>query len=170
LLLGLVYGASRAGPPAVNAVRDRLTKPTPVNPVQVTASSEARGHQAGLATDGKSNRFWAPAPRGSAAGQHVEMTFARPFRLRDLIVHSGSSPQQDEFLRQARPADLDVRVVTRDQQVVQRRIRLEDRPGEQLIDWTVGDVVRIRFTIASAYGAGAGKLVSLGEVEFFGRT
>jgi hypothetical protein len=170
LLLALIYGASRVVPPAVDAARDRLTKPTPVNPVQVTASSEAPGHQAELATDGKSNRFWSPAPRTPAAGQHVEMAFARPFRLRHLIVHSGSSPRQDEFLRQARPADLDVRVVTSDQRVVHRRLRLEDRPGEQLIDWTVGDVARIRFTIASAYGTGRGKLVSLGEVEFFGRT
>jgi hypothetical protein len=170
LLVALGYGALRAGPPAVDAVRDRLTKPTPVNPVQVTASSEAPGHQAGLATDGKSNRFWSPTPRRPATGQHVEMAFARPFRLRHLIMHSGSSPRQDEFLRQARPADLDVRVVTGDQRVVHRRLRLEDRPGEQLIDWTVGDVARIRFTIASAYGTGRGKLVSLGEVEFFGRT
>jgi hypothetical protein len=97
------------------------------------------------------------------------MRFARPFRLLNLIVHTGSSPRQDEFLKQARPADVEVTVWTRSGRVVRHDIRLQDRPGPQQFDLRVGDVVQIKFTIASAYGIGPHRPVALGEVEFFKR-
>jgi len=168
VLLALGYGAFQLGRRATDAVRDRIAKPAPVNPSAVTASSAARQHPPVLAIDGNSNRYWAPATTGTGAGQYVEMTFARSFRLLDFIVNSGSSPRQDEFLKQARPADVEVTLQTKNGPQV-RHIRLADRPGPQPFEMHVGNVTRIRFTISSAYGIGAGRLVALGEVEFFKR-
>lgn len=169
LLAGLGYGAVVLGRKATDAVRDRIAKPQPVHPVSVQASSSARGHPAASVADGLSNRYWAPATTGAATGEYVELTFPAPFRLLDLIVHAGAATEQEVFLTQARPAQLELTAWTQDGRQLRRTLRLADRPGEQKFHWVVGDVVRVRLTIGADYGAARGRRVALGEVEFFKR-
>ena len=169
LLVALGYGAFVLGRMATDAVRDRIAKPVPVHPVSVHASSEAPGHPAAWAADGLSNRYWAPAPTGPAQGEYVEFTFAGPMRLLDLIVHSGAAPEQDVFLGQARPAELELTAWTAGGAQVHTTLSLEDRPGEQKLHQVIGDVVRIRLTIKSSYASAPQRRVALGEVEFFKR-
>jgi hypothetical protein len=170
LLVALGYGAFVLGRMATDAVRDRIAKPVPVHPVSVHASSEAPGHPAASAADGLSNRYWAPAPTGPAQGEYVEFTFAGPMRLLDLIVHSGAATDQDVFLGQARPAELELTAWTAGGGAqVHTTLHLEDRPGEQKLHQVIGDVVRIRLTIKASYAGAPQRRVALGEVEFFKR-
>jgi hypothetical protein len=169
LLVALGYGAFVLGRMATDAVRDKIAKPVPVHPVSVHASSEAPGHPAAWAADGLSNKYWAPARTGPAQGEYVEFTFAGPMRLLDLIVHSGAAKDQDVFLGQARPAELELTAWTADGAQVHTTLRLEDRPGEQHFRRVIGDAVRIRLTIKSSYAGAPERRVALGEVEFFKR-
>jgi hypothetical protein len=169
LLAGLGYGVVRLGSRASDAVRDRIADPEPVSPVSVRASSQARNHPAEAVVDGLSNSYWAPDPDGAGHGEYVELTFATPFRLLDLIVHPGVAAQRDLFLRQARPAELELTVWTSQHGSETRTLRLADRAGPQTFRRVVGDVVRVRLTVRASYGSAAGRRTALGEVEFFRR-
>ncbi|MEE1940297.1 zinc-ribbon domain-containing protein [Streptomyces sp. TRM 70361] len=169
-LAALAWVATVHGPSAVNAVRDRFSKPSSVRPESVRASSSAAGHPAELAVDGAWNRYWAPAADRAPDGQWLEASFAAPFRLTDLLFHSGSSDRADEYLRQARPASLTVTAWDEGgRKVGERTVVLEDRPGEQTVRLTVSDVSRLRLTVRTVHGQRPSRLVALGEVEFFKR-
>lgn len=157
------------GPRVVEAVRDRMAKPERIAPTTITASSEAPGHPASEAVDGLSNRYWAPVAPGQADGQYLEMTFDRPIRLLDVIVHAGISPQQDQFVREARPAVLDLTAWTSSGTSTTKSLRLADRPGKQRFHHVVGSVTRLRFTIRSSYGANGDRRSALAEIELFRR-
>ncbi|MGC5033654.1 NADase-type glycan-binding domain-containing protein [Micromonospora sp. DT229] len=169
LLAGLGYGVVRLGARSSDAVRDRLADPEPVSPVSVHASSQARSHPAELVVDGLSNSYWAPAGNGPGSGEYVELTFGTPFRLLDLIVHSGVSAQRDVFLRQARPAELELTVFTGQGGSETTTLRLADQAGPQTFRQVFPDVVRIRLTVRQSYGAAADRRTAIAEVEIFRR-
>ncbi|MEO3754181.1 hypothetical protein [Streptomyces sp. B6B3] len=169
-LAAIVLAAIGYGPRLVDRVRERFTEPQSVRPAAVEASSAAADHPVDLAVDGTWNRFWAPVADEEPAGQWLEASFEKEFRLTELVVHSGSSDRTDEYLTQARPASLTVTAWnTEGEQVGERTVTLEDRPGEQVVDLTMDDVATLRLTIGSAYGHRPTRLVALGEVEFFTR-
>ncbi|MGC5053203.1 NADase-type glycan-binding domain-containing protein [Micromonospora sp. DT48] len=168
LLAGLGYGAVRLGSRASDAIRDRLADPQPVSPVSVSASSHAADHPPELVADGISNSHWAPATGGAGRDEYVELTFADPFRLLDLIIHPGVSAQRDEFLRQARPAELELTAWT-SRGSESTTLRLTDQAGPQTFHWVVEDVVRLRLTVRNSYGNAPGRRTAIGEVEVFRR-
>lgn len=146
-------------------LRDRLAKPVPIAPARTSATAEVPGHPAAAAADGLSNRYWG-AP---AVGDAIEFSFDRPFRLLSVVVHTGASPQAEQFREQARPTAVEL-VVTGSGGV--RRtipVTLNDHPGPQRTDTGISDVVTVRLVVKSAAGLGAGRHVALGEVEFFRR-
>jgi hypothetical protein len=135
----------------------------------VTASSAAAGHAAGAVSDGLNNRYWAPATGRPAKGQYVELTFAPPIRVLDLIVHAGASPKLDQFLRQARPADVTLTFFTQDGERTDRQLRLGDQPGPQAFHEVHGGVARLRLMINSGYGVQRGHAIAVAEIEVFRR-
>ncbi|MFY1691449.1 NADase-type glycan-binding domain-containing protein [Plantactinospora sp. WMMB782] len=169
LLAGLGYGVVRLGARASDAVRDRLADPEPVSPVSVRASSQARNHAAELVVDGISNTYWAPAGTGAGHGEYVELTFDEPIRLLDLIIHSGVSAQRDVFLRQARPAELELAAWTGRTGPATSTLRLADQAGPQTFRRVFPDVVRIRLTVRQNYGGAADRRTAIAEVEVFRR-
>ncbi|MFI7081348.1 NADase-type glycan-binding domain-containing protein [Micromonospora sp. NPDC049903] len=169
LLTGVAYGVTRFGSQAGDAVRDRLADPQPISPVSVQASSQAGDHPAEAVVDGISNSYWAPAAEGAGGGEYVELTFASPFRLLDLIVHSGVSAQRDVFLRQARPAVLELTLWTSAGTSESRTLQLADQAGPQTFHQVVDDVVRVRLTVRESYGSAADRRTAIAEVEFFRR-
>jgi zinc-ribbon domain len=169
VLAGVAVVAVRYGGRAVDAVRDRIAKPAPVRPDAVTASSSAAGHPASAVVDGLTNRFWAPATTVPPQGQYVEMTFTPPFRLLDLIVHSGVAPEEDAFTSQARPAELELTTWSADGTSSSTTLHLADQPGEQKFHHVAGSVIKIRLTIRSCYGTVSGHETALAEVELFKR-
>ncbi|MFD8086089.1 discoidin domain-containing protein [Kitasatospora sp. NPDC059722] len=153
----------------VEVVRDRLATPQQVHPTAVRASSEDPAHPAALAVDGTTDRYWAPARPGDGRGEYLEMDFASPFRLLDLVVYPGTSTTAEQFLTQARPRELTVTLTGPDGRATTRTVHPADAPGEQRFHLAVGDVVRIRLTVDAAYGTGPDRRVAVAEVEFFER-
>ncbi|MBB5936591.1 NADase-type glycan-binding domain-containing protein [Streptomyces zagrosensis] len=149
--------------------QDQTGKPEALRPDHGRASSEATGHRAGAALDGFSNRYWAPLATGPGTGQYLEATFESPIRLQKLLIISGRSANQDEFLTQARPAELTVTLITARGERSTKAVNLKDQPGQQTFDVRGSDVVRVRLTVDAAYGASAKRRLAIAEVEFFGR-
>ncbi|WP_221325719.1 zinc-ribbon domain-containing protein [Actinoplanes sp. L3-i22] len=166
LLAALVWAGMRYGPRAVDAVRDRLAKPEPVTPAEVTASSSTRGHAAALVIDGLSNRFWEP---GHEKHPWVELSFGRPIRVLNVIVTGGVSAEQQVYARQGRPADVRLELWTPDGTRTEKDLHLVDHAGPQTFEMAVGDVTRMRLTVSSGYGLTSGKVPSIGEIEVFRR-
>jgi hypothetical protein len=152
---------------AVTAIRDRSSTHIPITPVAFRASSSAPGARPQHLTDGASNLYWAPA--GNAVGAWVEVDFAQPVRLLDIIVTPGISTDQQQFLTEGRPQQLDVTVNGNTAHPVRAVLTLRDEPAGQRFTVKADNAQRVRLTIHSTYGLPPGYLCAIAEVEFFGR-
>ncbi len=150
---------------AYETLRDKLGGAHAISPTAVTASAAVRGHPASAAADGLTNRYWG-APR---IGDSVTFTFRSPFRLVDLLVHTGDSTDPQRFRREARPTALELVAVESGGGRRRQRLDLDDKPGSQRVVTGISDVVRVTLVIRGAAGTGPGRDIALGEVEFFER-
>ncbi|WP_436523546.1 NADase-type glycan-binding domain-containing protein [Actinoplanes sp. HUAS TT8] len=166
LVAALIWAGMTYGPRAVDAVRDRMATPELVTPDAVTASSSTRGHAPNLVSDGLSNRYWEP---GHDKKPWVELTFTKPIRVLSVIVTGGVSPQQQDYARQGRPADVHLELWTPDGTRTEKDLPMVDRAGPQTFEMAVGDVTRMRLTVESGYGLTSGKVPSMAEIEVFRR-
>lgn len=146
-------------------LRDRLSTPAPVVPASTSASASVPGHPQSAAADGLTNRYWGVP----AVGDSVEFTFADPFRLLSVVVHTGASAEEEGFAAQARPSALEMVVGTEDGATHEVPVTLADEPGPQTTDTGISDVVRIRLVVRGVAGSAPGRHIALGEVEFFRR-
>ncbi|MGW7514298.1 NADase-type glycan-binding domain-containing protein [Streptomyces sp. NPDC054796] len=153
------------GRTAVEDVRDKLSGASAISPTDVSASAAVKGHPASAATDGLTNRYWG-APR---TGESVTFTFRAPFRLVNLVVHTGASKSAQDFRKQARPTELDLLATDADGKTHRQKVTLNDKPGPQTVTTRLSDVVKVRLVPRTAAGEGAGRHLALGEVEFFKR-
>jgi len=169
LTLALVGGgvclASPYVPRILGDVRNHVAKRAPVNPQTVTASSSAPGHPAAYADDGTWNKWW--APKNPADGQWVQAEFTGSFDLSDLVILSGASEQQDQYLQEARPHVFQLTAWVAGGKTVSRTITLQDRFGSQDFPLAIPGVTQVRLTIVSSFGQGPGRLTALGELEFY---
>ncbi|MGM1060513.1 zinc-ribbon domain-containing protein [Saccharothrix sp. Mg75] len=146
-------------------LRDRVSTPAAIAPSGTRATAEVPGHPASNAVDGLSNRYWG-AP---AAGDAVEFTFASPFRLLSVVVHTGAGAQPEAFTAQGRATAVDAVVTSVDGTHRTVPLSLGDRAGPQRTDTAISGVVRVRLVVKQAAGLPPGGHVALGEVEFFRR-
>jgi len=100
----------------------------------------------------------------------AEFTFAQPFRLLGVVIHTGASTRREDFDQQARPAALDLVVTTSDGTTTTLPVSLADQPGPQTTDTRISNVVTIRVVIRGAAGLTPGRHIALGEIEFFKRS
>ncbi|MER7848971.1 zinc ribbon domain-containing protein [Kitasatospora sp. NPDC096077] len=154
------------GKSAFQDVLDKLGSTAPVSPSVTTASAAVEGHPASAADDGLSNTYWG-AP---AIGDSIDFTFRSPFRLVDLIVHTGASADPEQFRQQARPVVLTLEVTSSDGEVHRKQLTLNDQPGPQTVATGISDVVQVKLTVREAAGTAPGHTIALAEVEFFKRT
>jgi hypothetical protein len=152
----------------VAQIRDRTSAHVPIRPDGFNASSSRPEAPAASVSDGATNRYW--APQGEAAGSWVEVQFARPVRLLDIVVTGGVGTDQERFVANRRPHELDVLATTRTGTTVRRTLALRDEPGPQHFGFEAHDTVRVRFVVTSTYGPAGTSSVAIGELEFFGRT
>ncbi|MFG3122602.1 NADase-type glycan-binding domain-containing protein [Streptomyces sp. NPDC048201] len=155
-----------AGRNLIEDTRDKLGTPKAVSPSRVTATAELPGHPARLSTDGLANRYWAIP--GKAAS--VTYTFAKPFRLVDVLVTNGPSRNAEDYGSQARALHLDMDVTSEDGKVRHKEIDLTDKAGPQTIILGISKVTTIRLALSSPVGLSGGRHIALAEVEFFQRT
>lgn len=165
-------GVALAGPfrgqldDAVDWVQGLLANTDQVD-ATATASSERKGHGAAFAVDGARNTYWAPAVSGDGRGQYLAFTFAEPVELAAVVISPGASDSQPEFKKQARPRLVKLSWATKAEgpRAIQRE--LSNSAEEQTIDIGVAGITRLRLTVLSSYGVEPGRLVAVGEVEFF---
>ncbi|MFG2907708.1 zinc ribbon domain-containing protein [Kitasatospora sp. NPDC048286] len=155
-----------AGKVAFQDVLDKVRGTAPITPSATTASAAVEGHPAGAADDGLTNTYWG-AP---AIGDSVTFSFRTPFRLVDLIVHTGPSVDQQQFRQQARPIVVSMEVTSEDGKVHTEQVALNDQPGPQTVPTGISDVTQVKLTVREAAGTGPGRAIALSEVEFFKRT
>ena len=117
--------------------------------------------------DGATNRFWAPA--GDGLDSWVQVRYADPVRVLDIVVTAGVSTEQELFLTVRRPAELAVTATRADGSTVESTLVLKDQPGEQHFSFEAADVVSLRLIVRSVYGPASRPGAAIGEVEFFGR-
>ncbi len=168
LAAAAAWAAITYGPRGVDAVRDRLAKPVLTTPDGVAASSSAKGHEPELVSDGLNNRFWSPA-LGKGAGQWVELTYDQPIRILNVIISGGVSPEQDDYLKQGRPAAVQLSAWTAEGVRKDKQVLLADRAGPQTFVFTAGGTKRLRVTIVSGYALGKGRAPAVAEIEVFRR-
>ncbi|GAB7187246.1 hypothetical protein ATKI12_7077 [Kitasatospora sp. Ki12] len=155
-----------AGQKAYQDVLDKLGSTAPITPSATSASAALDGHPATAADDGLTNSYWA-AP---AVGDSITFDFRSPFRLVDLIVHTGGSADPQQFQQQARPLVLFLEVTSSDGEQHRKQLTLNDQPGPQTVATGISDVVQVKLTVREAAGTGPGRAIALAEVEFFKRT
>ncbi|MEU9469164.1 zinc ribbon domain-containing protein [Streptomyces avermitilis] len=165
----LVFAVMNTGK-AVGAVRDHFAKRAPVSPDSVKASRSYTGHGAGLAFDKLNNTWWGPGVSQSGKGEWLEARFDEPTRLLDLMITSGVSTHADQLTQSALPHRVEARITTMDGRTTTRDLTLDQSAGGQRRAFRAADVIAVRFTIRSSYGATADKQVSIAEIEFFGRS
>jgi hypothetical protein len=166
LLWTAVVKADDAG----NAVVDHFVKRVPMQANASSASHSDPNHGPRLAFDGLSNTFWGNGYGGGGQGVHLEASFTQPRRLLNVIITSGISKQPDRYATQARPQILDATVFSSDGTSRTTALHLDDAPGPQKLKLRGNNVVRVRLTIRSAYGAAPNRQVCIAEVEFFTRS
>ncbi|MGW7044685.1 NADase-type glycan-binding domain-containing protein [Streptomyces avermitilis] len=165
----LVFAVMNTGK-AVGAVRDHFAKRAPVSPDSFKASRSYTGHGAGLAFDKLNNTWWGPGVSQSGKGEWLEARFEEPTRLLDLMITPGVSTHADQLTQSALPHRLEARITTKDGRTTTRDLTLDQSAGGQRRAFRVTDVIAVRFTIRSSYGAGPDKQVSIAEIEFFKRS
>ncbi|MET7601556.1 zinc ribbon domain-containing protein [Streptomyces avermitilis] len=165
----LVFAVMNTGK-AVGAVRDHFAKRAPVSPDSVKASRSYTGHGAGLAFDKLNNTWWGPGVSQSGKGEWLEARFDEPTRLLDLMITSGVSTHADQLTQSALPHRVEARITTKDGRTTTRDLVLDQSAGGQRRTFRAADVIAVRFTIRSSYGASADKQVSIAEIEFFKRS
>ncbi|MBN1174407.1 MAG: discoidin domain-containing protein [Micromonosporaceae bacterium] len=168
LLGGMQLVRSGAAARMVEAVRDRVTKPTPLTPAEASASSWHGDAVASKAFDGTNDMFW--APDGPAEGAWIEVTFQRPVQLRSIVVTAGVSANKQQFLAGGRPRELRVTATSDSGRVTTHALNLADKPKGQQFTFRADTVVRVRVEITSTYPLPQGSQCAIAELEFFGRS
>jgi hypothetical protein len=155
-------------PDGVQATRDHFAKRAPVEPDGYRALHSFEGHPARLAFDKANDTWWGPGVNQSGEGEWIEARFEQPTRLLDVLITSGISAQSSDLRKSALPHRVEVRITTADGQTTTRELVLDQKLGPQRKAFRAQEVIRVRFTIRSAYGAAPDKQVSIAEIEFFG--
>lgn len=172
MVAGMSLGsAAAAAERAIPLVKDRFLSQYAVAPDSVSASSSAKGFEAGLASDGVDNKAWAPKGTGQeAVGQYWTAKFQTPFRLTSLVLVNGASVTPGQFFETGRPTRITVSATSTDQGIVQREIKLAGQPGPQRFDLGIDNVVAVQVQIDSVHpGLKPGMPVAMAEIQFFSR-
>ncbi|WP_244176792.1 NADase-type glycan-binding domain-containing protein [Streptomyces albus] len=167
LVVALVVTAVFMAPAAIQAVKDHFAKRAPISPDTYAASRSYADHGPELAFDKFSNTYWGPGIIGDGAGEWIEARFAQPVDSLDVLITPGVSARSNEQGQSARPSRLEALITTADGKKETRTINL-DQGARQERPLRARDVVSVRFTVVSSFGASADKQVAIAEIEFFG--
>nr|WP_234317901.1 carbohydrate-binding protein [Streptomyces rimosus] len=157
-------------PDGIDATRDHCAERAPVEPDEIRVSRSYPGHRPKPAFDKLSNTWWGPGVSQAGQGEWVEVRFARPARLLDVIIAPGVSARADRLDTSALPHRVKATVTGKDGRTMIRAFTLDPGAGGQRRAFRVGEATAVRFTIESAHAASAEKQVAMAEIELFGRS
>ncbi|MFF3502305.1 NADase-type glycan-binding domain-containing protein [Streptomyces sp. NPDC003247] len=169
-VLSLLIWVGVNTPDWIQATRDHFAKRAPVAPDTIAASRSYPGHKPELAFDKINNSWWGPGVAQSGEGEWIEARFSEPTRLLDLIITPGVSTRAEQLSESALPHRIKATITLKDGTTTTRELTLDQSAGGQRRGFRVGEVIKVRFTIESAYAASDSKQVSIAEIEFFGRS
>ncbi|HVK21362.1 MAG TPA: hypothetical protein VM677_08380, partial [Actinokineospora sp.] len=168
LVLGIIYGMSgqfrgwvneRALAAKAGVEKIIFQQYEPVSPVEVTATSALPDHPGQLATDGKSNTFWA-AP-GDGPEPTVILKFDREVSIARALVYNGA---KDDFQGQHRAQRLHFVFSTGRTADVD----LKDNPDPQEVEIANGDgATSVEIHIVGLFRSVKGTDVAFSEIELF---
>jgi hypothetical protein len=132
----------------------------------------AEGHDASAAIDLGDNTYWAaPSAPDGGVGTTLTVTFAKPFDLGRILLHSGA--QGDEtpgngFVNQPRPSELRF---TLNDDTDTTTVAVKDTAESQTLKVKGKAVRTIRVEVTGIYPAvdGQGRSAAITEMEFFQR-
>ncbi|MFE5826860.1 hypothetical protein ACFQ7B_34615 [Streptomyces erythrochromogenes] len=164
-------GAASAAQKAVPLAKDRFLSQSEIAPNNISASSSAKGFEAGLASDGVDNKAWAPRGTGKdAVGQYWTAQFDSPFRLTSLVIVNGASTDPPQFLMMGRPTRITVMASTTDQGNVEKQINLRGQPGPQRYGIGIDNVTAVQVRIEAVNtGMKPNMPVAMAEIKFLSR-
>lgn len=171
IILAVVGGVW--GPDAVNGVEDHFAHPSITYASTVTASRSDPHHPASMLHDGYSNTWWGAGVTGPGTGTSLTATFNQPIDLLDVIITPGAGVQENAFVQQNRPEQVQVTLTDSGNTSTTSVISLADSPGPATFAIHGTDITSIRFTIESSYlagPAGANAECAISEIEFFSKS
>ena len=144
-----------------------------VRPEAASAGPSAPEHDASLAIDLGANTYWAAAPAANGGvGSKLTVTFAKPFDLGRILVHSGA--QGDEtpgsgFVNQPRPSEL--RFTLNGDTQNTKTVAVKDTADTQTLTVKGKQTKTVTIEVTGIYPAvdGKGRSVAITEMEFFQR-
>lgn len=144
-----------------------------VRPEAASAGPSAPEHDASLAIDLGANTYWAAAPAANGGvGSKLTVTFAKPFDLGRILVHSGA--QGDEtpgsgFVNQPRPSEL--RFTLNGDTQNTKTVAVKDTADAQTLTVKGKQTKTVTIEVTGIYPAvdGKGRSVAITEMEFFQR-
>ncbi|GAA0228368.1 NADase-type glycan-binding domain-containing protein [Cryptosporangium japonicum] len=150
--------------PLVGLVRDQLAQSDRATPAAAQASVADPGHPAQAAFDDNDKTWYGTGQGGDSRGQTLTAQFGQPVDFTGLRIVPGATSKDE----QARPHQIEV-VFTDAQGGRFREVVTLDDYEASFLRVRVDRLVRLDLTLASAYGAGAGKQVAIREVALFGK-
>ena len=154
-----------AGVVAVPKLLDATSNKTePVKPTTIVATSQVKGHEARLATDGFKNTYWAESAKGDGVNQTITFTFDEPGHLVWVLITAGA-----EKTAQPRPRLVLITFYDASGRAIDAKsTTLPDTSDPHKVRVSIAGVKRVEIKISSVYAAAnkSGSTLSISEVEF----
>jgi hypothetical protein len=170
-VMGLLGGAAYLGREAINGavalVQDNLLS-ADVRAQNASASSSAQDRLPELAIDTLEDRSWAAGVPGNTSDQYLDFSFEREFRLVHVFISGGASKDQNVFIKERRPRNVEITAVQPDGEVTVEKFELQDVTARQTLSFLADRVSAVRLMILDSTGPEDAP-VAIAEVQFSGR-
>jgi Tfp pilus assembly protein FimT len=160
------------GPGAVGAIEDHFVTPHFEQVASVTSSTDGITNGPSNLTDQWSNTWWGSG--GSVAGAFLDVTFASPVHLLDVIITPGAGATEQEFQTQDSPQSLTFTMTSTGGQQTTQVIHLNGSNGAQTFTLHASGVTKAHIVVGAAFPAGnsaggSDQQIAISGIEFFGR-
>lgn len=160
------------GPGAVGAIEDHFATPHFEQVASITSNTDGITNGPSNLKDQWSNTWWGTG--GTVAGPYLDVTFASPVHLLDVIITPGAGTAGQEFQTQDSPQSLTFTMTSTSGQQTTQVIHLANRGEAQPFALRASGVTKVHIVVGAAYPAGdtAGgtdQQIAISGIEFFGR-
>lgn len=168
----IVILAGIFGPGAVGAIEDHFATPHFEQVASVTGNTDGITNGPSNLTDQWSNTWWGTG--GTVGGAYLDVTFASPVHLLDVIITPGAGATGQEFQTQDSPTSLTFTMTGTGRRQTTQVIHLNGSFGAQAFALRASDVTKIHIVVGAAFpsgnpAGGGDQQIAVSGIEFFGR-